>query len=225
MSTSDCLEKVTCNGCGITFVTSKDYKIHRLTFCKQSSLSGGRCPVCNTTGPRCICQQHWARTYGLVSGLYEKPTDDTYGLTQLAGISQLCATMQKCKLVTVEEQPVVKPYNPIQLKGTVWDKQIAMLPKRQGDSAKPELYDNRIMDMSAEASKIAKELGITVELVPHTLQLTTDSPRSIMKDHSVARKKFKTCIRDTGFDPQTAVHLCLLELLSVDQTLCTSCRS
>ena len=99
-STSDCLDKVTCNGCGITFVTSKDYKIHRLTFCKQSSLSGGRCPVCNTTGPRCICQQHWARTYGLVSGLYEKPTGDTYWLTQLAGISQLCATMLKCKLVT-----------------------------------------------------------------------------------------------------------------------------
>ena len=147
--------------------------------------------MCNTTGPRCICQQHWARTYGLVSGLYEKPTGDTYWLTQLAGISQLCATMQKCKLVTVEEQPVVKPYNPIQLKGTVWDKQIAMLPKRQENSDKIELYDNRIMD-NGIIGKIAEELGITVERIPHTLQLTTDSPRSILKDHSKARKKFKS---------------------------------
>ena len=112
--------------------------------------------------------------------------------------------MQKCKLVTVEEQPVVKPYNPIQLKSTVWDKQIAMLPKQQGNSEKLELYDNRIIDLRAEASKIARELGITVEWVPHNLQLTTDAPRSILKDHSTVRKKFKTCMRSTGFDPQTA---------------------
>ena len=123
--------------------------------------------------------------------------------------------MLKCKLVTVEEQPVVKPYNPIQLKGTVWDKQIAMLLKRQGNSSKLELYDNRIMDLNEEASRIAKELGITVELVPHKLQLTTDSPRSILKDHSAARKKFKTCMRYTGFDPQTAVPEDIDELETV----------
>ena len=171
--------------------------------------------MCNTTGPRCICQQHWARTYGLVSALFEKPSEETDVLTQLAGLAQLCATMRKCKLVTVEEQPVVKPYNPIQLKSTVWDKQIAMLPKQQGNSEKLELYDNRIIDLRAEASKISKELGITVEWVPHNLQLTTDAPRSILKDHSTARQKFKTCMRYTEFDPQTAASEDIDELETV----------
>ena len=70
-STSECLETATSNGCSITFVTSMYYKIHKMIFCKQSYLTGRRCPVCNITRPRCICQQHWARRYGMVSGLWK----------------------------------------------------------------------------------------------------------------------------------------------------------
>ena len=145
-STSECLERVTCNGCGITFVTSKDYRIHKMTFCKQSSLTGGRCPVCNTTGPRCICQQHWARTYGMVSGLWENPSDETNWLTEdprISGALNLGATMLKINLVTEEDLPVEKPPNPVMLKATEWEKQPALLPQKGDEYCKAVIQQNQ----------------------------------------------------------------------------------
>ena len=209
MSTADCLKTVTCNGCGITFVTSKDYKIHRMTFCKQSSLSGGKCPVCNTAGPRCICQQHWARTYGLISGLWENPSEETCWIImdpKVTGTLHLGATILKEKLVTKDEQPVEKSPNPIMLKVTEWEKQTAMLPKQSDIYSKALLYDNRVLDLNDVLVAIEKDFSMEIGHVPNKVQLTTASPRSVKQDHSTARKKFKTYMRYVGFDPQTAVQ-------------------
>jgi len=207
-STLECLERVTCNGCGITFVTSKDYRIHKMTFCKQSSLTGGRCPVCNTTGPRCICQQHWARTYGMVSGLWENPSDETNWLTEdprISGALNLGATMLKVNLVTEEDLPVEKPPNPVMLKATEWEKQPALLPQKGDEYCKAVIQQNqKTMNLTRVFDGIESDYGIKLGHVPNKIQLTTASPRSIRHDLSTARKKFKTYMRYVGFDPQTA---------------------
>ena len=163
----------------------------------------------NSCGPRCICQQHWARTYGIVSGLWENPSEETGWITKdpkIAGVLHLGATMLNAKLVTKEEQPVEKPPNPIMLKVTEWEKQTAMLPKRSDDYSKALLYDNRVLDLNEVINTIEQDFGIKLCPAPNNLQLTIASPRSVKQDHSTARKKFKTYMRYVGFDPHTAAQ-------------------
>ena len=62
---------VKCEGCGLSFPSEKGYRVHSMTFCKQGPLAQSKCPVCNTTGPKCICQVHWNRTYSLVASIFE----------------------------------------------------------------------------------------------------------------------------------------------------------
>ena len=207
--TKKCLELTTCNGCAVKFRTSQDYMIHRISFCRQGPLTGTRCPVCNTPGPRCICQQHWARTYGMVSQIWENDLSETAWLTKdprISGVLQLAKPLLGIALVE-ETDEATRPPGPTLLKITEWEKQQRLLPKQyhiEGDTApKVKLPGDKHLDLNKLISAIQTTHNIQLTEIESTEKVESP-PQSIKKELTVLRHKYNRTLTALSRNPRAA---------------------
>ena len=125
----ECNEGVICTGCGLVFATGRDYNLHAVTFCKQGPLAQTKCPCCNTKGPKCLCQKHWQRTYGLVSSIYEGIYKDAEWLTRdstTTGKLILASTVLDLSLADKEIEHITSV--PTNLTQSLWESQNQHFP-------------------------------------------------------------------------------------------------
>ena len=125
-----------CDGCGMKFSSGTEYLRHAYTFCYQGPLSQSRCPTCGQNGPRCYCQTHWSRTYGLVSSIMEGRKAAADWLVQTEdnepGLLVMASLYLGTKLAEDDTEKPRSPPGPISLPGSLWE-DIPLPTKQEGE--------------------------------------------------------------------------------------------
>ena len=186
---------VRCEGCGLSFPSERGYKLHILTFCKQGPLTQSKCPVCNTTGPKCICQVHWNRTYSLVASIFEGTYEAGSWLAEkphIAGTLIDVGIYLKVPLTRDQKEPRPGTTTPSPLNQTLWNPSLLELPKVEKDQE--GLYAPHIpmMDEKSTAWKIvvhnmAVKLGLQVRVLEPMKEAGPNAPESTKK--SLAKRR------------------------------------
>ena len=125
-------EDIKCTGCGLVFHNTNDYKVHAMTFCHQGSTSQAKCACCGVMGPKCYCQQHWQKTYSLVTAaLRGSITRATWLARSTKEIPLLidAKTYLGWDLVKQSNQTPTRPPSPMRLKESLWDHTVAPFPQ------------------------------------------------------------------------------------------------
>ena len=124
-------EDIKCTGCGLVFHTHNDYKIHAMTFCHQGSTSQAKCACCGIPGPACYCQQHWQKTFSLVTSAMRGTITRAMWLSKCTrGISYLIDAKTYLGWDLVRDgHPPARPPSPMKLKESLWDHTTAPFPQ------------------------------------------------------------------------------------------------
>ena len=125
---------VECTGCGLAFADTSSYQLHALTYCKQGPLSRSKCPVCNTAGPRCLCQTHWQRTYAKAVSIMKGAYRAGAWLAEDKKASSIlldAAIYSNLTFVPKDSKPEGQPTpdkGPISLKESLWTLDASFIP-------------------------------------------------------------------------------------------------
>ena len=129
-----------CDGCGLKFSSGREYKIHCYTFCVQGPLSQSKCPTCSIPGPKCYCQTHWSRTYGLVSSIMEGRRVASDWLVEAErnepGLLVMGSIYLGMKLAEDDKEETRSPPGPISLPASLWEEDIPLPTRNEGEGLK-----------------------------------------------------------------------------------------
>ena len=188
---------INCEGCGLSFPNPGEYKIHSVSFCKQGPLSQSKCPVCNTPGPKCICQVHWNRTYGLVSSLFEGTYKDGAWLKDknyMAGTLIDVSTYLGHPLIHMEKnQRTVVPTPPCTLSQSLWNRGTLKIPKLVETSEKnfspmiPYMENDPEIRWVDMITNMAQTLDIEVRVMTPPEKPDPEAPNSTRKAQTKRR--------------------------------------
>ena len=128
-----------CDGCGLKFLSGREYKIHCYTFCTQGPLSQSKCPTCSIPGPKCYCQTHWSRTYGLVSSIMEGRRVASDWLVEAEnnepGLLVMGSIYLGMKLAEDDKEETRSPPGPLSLPASLWEEEISLPTRNEGEGA------------------------------------------------------------------------------------------
>ena len=206
----NCGQLLKCNGCGIAFPSGKEYRLHAYTFCKQGPISQTKCPCCKTVGPKCLCQMHWQRTYGLLSTIFEGGYPKAEWLSKETYITSLLlqaapVLFKENNITFADNIPGISPPSPIALQASLWEQQNQMLPIEPFMNEKGELsikLKSTSIWIETTENALQKSMGITIrKQIPSKPE--GDVPKSAVKTDT-QKKIYRTKYMGTNLDPMKA---------------------
>ena len=217
-----CLEgPVKCEGCGLSFPTQRGYKVHSVTFCKQGPLSQSKCPVCNTAGPKCICQVHWNRTYNLIASIFEGTNEAGAWLADkahIAGTLMDVSIYLGVPLVENQKGPKQGIITPSMLNQSLWSPASLKLPRleRTEDGLYAPhipLMDEKRTTWKIVVSNMAGKLDTEVRVLGLPKEPEPDAPESTRKTLTKKRIFAEKHLGTGGIEPNGESTLADLEML------------
>ena len=221
----NCGQLLKCTGCGISFPSGKEYRLHAYTFCKQGPLTQTKCPCCKTAGPKCLCQMHWQRTYGLVSSIFEggfaraewlfKEPDITSILLQAAPVC-----FKDREVTFANNIPGISPPSPFALQASLWEQQNQMLPIEPITNKDGELgikFKSKFIIIEDIKKGVQEAMGITVKKLTPT-KPEGEVPKSAIKVDT-QKKIYRTKYLGTNLNPVKASEDEINELATKIETL------
>ena len=217
-----CLEgPVKCEGCGLSFPSKMGYRLHSLTFCKQGPLSQSKCPVCNTTGPKCICQVHWNRTYSLVASIFEGTHEAGAWLAekpQIAGTLMDVSIYLGVPLTHDQKDPRPGNTTPSTLNQSLWNPALLKLPGVERNeeglySPHIPMMDEKPIPWKIVVHNMAARLEIEVRVLGPMRDPDPEAPVSTKKSLAKRRLFAERHLGTGGIQPNSEATLESLKTL------------
>ena len=173
-----------CDGCGLKFSSGREYKIHAYTFCTQGPLSQSRCPTCSVSGPKCYCQTHWSRTFGLVSSIMERKKGASNWLVQAEnnepGLLVMGSLYLDVKLAEDDEKELRSPPGPLPLPPSIWEEDILLPTRNEGDGAQSMMLASGQEVTYNSLVQVGNVLGVDLKIPKRDVKVP-EAPTSLKK--------------------------------------------
>ena len=182
--TQDMCATPKCDGCGMKFSSGREYLIHAYTFCYQGPLSQSRCPTCGKNGPKCYCQTHWSRTYGMVESIMEGRKVESEWLVQTEdnepGLLVMASLYLGTKLAEESAEELRSPPGPISLPGSLWEEDIPLPTRHEGEGMKVMRLASGEEVTYSSLVQVGDVLGVELKMPTRNVKVP-EAPTSLNK--------------------------------------------